>query len=468
MTCKPFEKRFYPQNEIAAQVVGFWGSGHGLAGIEGRFDTILKHGGLKDETVPEIDFSGADISGRSRMDLVLSLDLVLQKQIERQLRQYLHRQQSGQGLALLLQPKTGAILALAGLPTFNSNYFWQASDAHHNSLMRVRLDSGLIRPLLVRAAAVRRDGELAGALLPETVAAPDYGLHDQDIERYSALIGLREPVQGQLPNFDDPGPEQGTQNSGLNEAGGVTLIQLASTVAALVNGGWKTAPYLLNSVYEHGSKRLFQRSRRYISAGRHRIMSPAMGIRMRRELIGSNKASGDDFQMYRGSAVRVFTADGSSHYVMQNLIIAMIPRKMPEMLLLIVTSRDTLLPLPKSAEAGTDKLAAAAAELLPSLYHEGRMKKVVDIPDHPDRLNYERFLVGSRVSFHKQETVSGGMKMTMPKVTGCSLRKGLQRLNHHKILVRVKGSGIIAAQSPGPGSALDGVDECVLTLESKI
>lgn len=468
--CNPKEERFYPEHETAAQVIGFSGDGVGLAGVEGRYDTILRHGEFKGDTIPEIDFAGQNILGHSRMDLVLTIDLGLQKEIEQRLRRYMERQQASEGLAVLLQPETGAVLAAVVLPSFNPNYFWQSTDASHRSLFCNFLDPRLIRPLLVRAAAVRRNGALGRVLLPETVAAPDFGLPEKDIERYETAIGLYDTIQCLSPAGDGKEGGQGKTGQDQSIAGGVNVMQLATTVAGLVNGGWKIRPHVLNSVLDRSAGRRFHRSREFDGgAGRHRIMSPTMGVRMRRELFAANKRVADGFLLYTDSAVGLADKGGDRKYVMQDLLIGMMPRAFPTMLLAMATRRDYLYPLAKPAEKGTRRLAALGRELLPSLYRQAaEWKMAAHVPVGANKANYEQFLVSRSIDFQPRKVGAAGTDSLMPRVTGLSLRKGLRRLSRHNLRIRIEGSGRIVAQNPQPGKPLNNAGECVLTLAPEI
>lgn len=468
--CNPKEERFYPEHETAAQVIGFSGDGVGLAGVEGLYDTILRHGEFKAATVPEIDFAGQDILGRSGMDLVLTLDLGLQKKIEQRLRQYMELQQASEGLALLLQPDTGAVLAAVVLPSFNPNYFWQSTDASHRSLFCNFLDTRLIRPLLVRAAAVRRNGALGRALLPETVAAPDFGLPEKDIEQYERAIGLYERDQCLAPVCDGKEGEQRKTGQDQSFAGGVNIMQLATTVAGLVNGGWKIRPHVLDSVLDRSAARRFHRSRKFDGgAGRHRIMSPTMGVRMRRELFAAAKRDSNGFLLYTDSAVDVVTKDGVGKYIMQDILIGMMPKNFPTMMLALVTQRDSLYPLVKSTEKGTKRLAALGRELLPSLYRQAARKMSARVPVGENKANYGQFLVSRSIGdFQPQRAGAAGADSLMPRLTGLSLRKGLRRLSRHNLRIRIEGSGRIVAQNPQPGRPLNNAGECVLTLAPEI
>lgn len=110
--CKSEEVRFYPAHTAASHVLGFVGEGIGLAGVEGRYDTLLQPGAFRKEDVQEIDLSDQPILGRKATDVVLTLDIDIQKQLEKRFRSYLDQQGAVKGMGVLLEPLTGKVLAV--------------------------------------------------------------------------------------------------------------------------------------------------------------------------------------------------------------------------------------------------------------------------------------------------------------------------------------------------------------------
>ena len=53
----------------------------------------------------------------------------------------------------------------------------------------------------------------------------------------------------------------------------------------------------------------------------------------------------------------------------------------------------------------------------------------------------------------------------MPDLEGLSLRKSLQLLQGHNVKIRFRGTGRVVSQKPLPGTLLQGISECILTLE---
>lgn len=121
-------RRFYPQKELAAQILGFVGAdGRGLEGLERALDDHLRGRGaalqaLRDargrRLLPEL---GPDEDARTGHTVELTLDRNLQFLAEKALDDAMEQSRAAAGSALVLDPHTGEILALAHAPTFNPN-----------------------------------------------------------------------------------------------------------------------------------------------------------------------------------------------------------------------------------------------------------------------------------------------------------------------------------------------------------
>jgi cell division protein FtsI (penicillin-binding protein 3) len=465
---KPTEERFYPEHEAAADLIGYTGEGTGLAGIEGNCDTILQHGDFRSSSVPEIDFKNSRVLGSSKLDIVLTLDLEIQKAIEHKLRDYLKTNGATRGLALVMNARTGAILAWVSRPSFNPNYFWQAPDTIESSLFHEMIDSELYRNILIRAAAVRKNGELGGRLLPMTIAADNYGLQENEIRQYGEIFGLGEDFFCRLPVCTESIAQTDKDRSGIKEKGGISAQQFIIAAAGLLNGGWKVKPYVLDSIYDESQMRRYGRSKEYDSAERRRIMSPSMGIMVRMNLPHEQKAAAKDLFLHTSSVVRIVQEGVLSRYVMQDMVIGAMPVKSPEIIILMVTRQDNLNPLPAGLKHGSGDLADLGEKILPVAYKLAVHEVQRDFPKGRDTSNYNQFLISRRIDFQEQNPAAGQNGPVMPLVTGLSLRKGLQRLNAYNLKVRVEGSGRIVNQQPESGKPLNGIGECTLILESNI
>ncbi len=120
--------RFYPQKTLAAQTIGFTGlDGNGLEGIEFYYDNQLK--GSNFEYVVMKDALGqgfnsekttTDYSGKN---IVLTVDQTIQYITEKALKEAVDENGAKSGIAVVMSPKTGAILSIAQYPSLNPNSY---------------------------------------------------------------------------------------------------------------------------------------------------------------------------------------------------------------------------------------------------------------------------------------------------------------------------------------------------------
>ena len=125
----PEHDRFYPNSTLAAQVLGFTGiDGHGLEGLEFYYDRQLNGGEHKVTILKDAlgrGFDADQLSGLQQAgnNLVLTLDRHIQYIAEQALSEAVAKYKAKSGLAMVMNPKTGALLAIAHDPVFNLNTY---------------------------------------------------------------------------------------------------------------------------------------------------------------------------------------------------------------------------------------------------------------------------------------------------------------------------------------------------------
>lgn len=122
--------RYYPEKTLAAQTIGFLDrTGTGQYGMEGRFDELLrgKEGLISGATTTsgqQILGEGSGIqNAQDGSDIVISLDRVIQNAVEKILAEDVRTFDADSGQAIVIEPQTGKILAMAHAPTFDPNNF---------------------------------------------------------------------------------------------------------------------------------------------------------------------------------------------------------------------------------------------------------------------------------------------------------------------------------------------------------
>jgi cell division protein FtsI (penicillin-binding protein 3) len=130
-------RRFYPARELAASVIGFAGDGRGLEGIELLFDGLLRGEtvlaqGLKDARGNLLLADGIGQHGSIQGGgVVLTIDSTVQEIVETELEKTLRRTGAVAASAIVMEPASGRILALANTPGFNPNTFWKFKQADY-------------------------------------------------------------------------------------------------------------------------------------------------------------------------------------------------------------------------------------------------------------------------------------------------------------------------------------------------
>ena len=135
-------KRYYPNNNLASQVIGFCGSDNqGLDGIEAVYEEELKgeQGKIKkmtDATGGDILKEGEDyIPAIDGNDLILSIDSTIQGIAEKYLKEAcIDNKCTDGGNVVIMDPNNGDILAMAGYPNYNLNTPFEASDEETKKL----------------------------------------------------------------------------------------------------------------------------------------------------------------------------------------------------------------------------------------------------------------------------------------------------------------------------------------------
>jgi cell division protein FtsI/penicillin-binding protein 2 len=172
----PEHWRYYPEGTLASNIIGFLNRENiGQYGIEGYYNTELE--GKKGKIYAESDPFGRQITvGESKIinaqdgdTIVLTIDRIVQKEIEKILAESVERFKADSGQVIIMNPFTGAIIAMANYPTFDPNLF---SEAY--ILRKVEKDEEIYSTMPV----FKRDEK--GRYLPAT----DEDMEDDDIEKF--------------------------------------------------------------------------------------------------------------------------------------------------------------------------------------------------------------------------------------------------------------------------------------------
>lgn len=122
-------KRYYPYKTLLAHVLGYVGiDNQGLSGLELQYDKYLtgEAGAIKyfsDAKGNKLTLSDVYVKPQDGMDLQLTIDINIQKSVERELDNVVNMMNPDMALAVVMRPKTGEVLAMSSRPTFDPNNY---------------------------------------------------------------------------------------------------------------------------------------------------------------------------------------------------------------------------------------------------------------------------------------------------------------------------------------------------------
>ncbi|HYF11141.1 MAG TPA: penicillin-binding protein 2 [Actinomycetota bacterium] len=308
----PEERRRYPLGPLGAQVLGFAGADNvGLAGVELSLDHVLRGRPGKEVVVRDpfgriVDVLSAT-DERPGRDVFLTLDRRIQAEVEEVLDRTVQRWSARSATAIVLDPRTGEVLAMANAPTFDTNRFAEVppamqrnravSDAYEpGSTFKLipvagALSEGLVLPTttFTLAPTIR----VADRVIGEHDARPTETMSVSRILSESSNVGTVTLAQqlgetrlarwidrfgfGRPTGIDFPGETRGIVlpaerwsgstigNVPIGQGIAVTPLQMAAAYAAVANGGVWVEPHLLDHVA--GGRRARPVRRRVVTRG---------------------------------------------------------------------------------------------------------------------------------------------------------------------------------------------------------
>jgi len=295
------EQRFYPQFNLAAQVLGYAGvDNKGLAGLELSLNRQLAGRPGRERIVKDASGQAIDtITSRTERDgedVYLTLDHTLQSNAQAVLRDTVRKWHAKSATAIVLDPATGAVRTMAVAPGFDANDYpkvWRAFQ--RNRAVTDTYEPGSTFKLVTVAGALsdRLVSPTTRFTLPYSIQVADRVVHDAEprgtetmtvahILSHSSNVGAITLAQklgkqrlvrwikrfgfGKLTGIDFPGESQGIVlpeerwsgssigNIPIGQGIAVTPIQMASAYAAIANRGLWVQPHLVDHVGDGAPK----------------------------------------------------------------------------------------------------------------------------------------------------------------------------------------------------------------------
>jgi cell division protein FtsI (penicillin-binding protein 3) len=487
----PEPKRIYPNGHLMGQVIGITDiDSIGIEGIEYRYDRLLTgktrkitlkrdargHKILNDPSeIQEID--QYKTSGH---DIVLTIDSQIQYIVERQLKEGIEEMGGEKGMAIVMNPETGEVLAMASYPFLDPNNFSKFPEVNRRNLpiwyahepgstMKVFLASSALDDKKVNpnskfncengrrriGSAVIRDIKPRGTL---TVA---------EIVKYSSNIGASKIGEllgrdkyykylnkfgfGKKTGIGLPGESSGLLAAprkwgpielatiSFGQGISVTSLQLVTALSAIANGGYLMKPYVIEKIVGPDGNVIEQNSPEVVT----RAISYDTSYQMKQIMQGvvengtGKKAQIPGFSVAGKTGTAQIPNPKSGGYYSDRYIASFIgfaPVEDPAIVMVVVVEA------PRKKTHGGSVAAPIFKQIAEKvLFHMG--------------LSPKKVLVGMTV---------------MPDLSGMSVRDILKWSEEEGVKVKVKGSGFVTNQKPLPGDLIKEGMVCSIELKQKI
>jgi cell division protein FtsI/penicillin-binding protein 2 len=294
-------RRFYPNKELAAHVLGYVGvDGEGLEGLEATYDTQIR--GKPGTVLIHTDarrhaFSRFERPPTAGSTIESTIDEYLQHVAERELEAGIVAHRAEGGSAIIMNPLTGEILAMANGPTFNPNAYRDGTPAgRRNRAVQDLYEPGSTFKVVTASAAIEERVlpvttmidtapgfiRIGNSIVDEyqghnygTLSFRDVLIRSSNVgaikigfrvgvdrlSKYVSLYGFGRRVSPDFP-AESAGivwkPEQWTERALASVSMGyqvaVTPLQMAAAYSAIANGGEYIEPRILRAVYKDGRR----------------------------------------------------------------------------------------------------------------------------------------------------------------------------------------------------------------------
>ncbi len=516
-------KRFYPNNSLAAHVLGFVNTDEiGLGGVEQFYNEKIR--GESGKVYLEVDrarraFESYEVQPHPGQTVVLTIDQTVQYRTEQALSAAVERTHAKSGTALVMDPQTGEILALANVPTFDPNQpTREAAEGRANGALQsiyepgstfkivaysAAIEMGLVKPedkidcqmgQITVAGRLIHDHHAFGVLTiadalaqSSNVGAIKLGLlvGDESMYDYMKRLGFGSrtgiDLAGESPGILRPLSRWQPSSIGSLAMGqeiGVTPLQMAAAYCVLANDGLLVKPHLVRELRSPEGVATYQ-----AKAETRRALKPETAAALRNMLEGvtlrgtARKAQLDGYTAAgkTGTAQKIdpkTRAYSATKYI--GSFVGFAPVKNPAVVIIVVIDE------PQGSYHGGDVAAPVfreiAEQILPDLsvtpdteIRPGTAMIAQVSSASPQQLKAERTQTEAREatlprvvarSFSGQTkevvfAVATKRGALMPDLRGRSVRDAVRTCQQLGLRLEARGEGHALRQTPEPGAEVD-------------
>jgi len=494
-------RRSYPRAMLAANVVGYAGvDGEGLAGIEHSFDAQVRGRAGRVTLLRDARRGMYLVGGEGPNrpidgnDVVLTIDSVVQFIAERALGRAVEQYHAAGGVAIVMDPRDGRILAMASNPSFDPNSYRDFSpDERRNRAVQDQYEPGSTFKIVTASAGLEE-----GVVTPSQILDCGDGfiqigntqIHEHGHNRYGLItfedvmvhssnvgairVGLalgqerfyryiRRFGFGERSGVALPGEAQGRvrrteQWSQLSNASmsigqeiGTTPLQVLSAIATVANGGLRVQPRIVEKVIDAKGNAIYTPPQ----AAPVRVISEKTAAVLN-EILKTVVARGTGVQAALAEHVvagKTGTAQKAGRGGYTDKVVASfggyVPADRPQLAILVVVDE------PKGSEYGGTVAAPAFKEIAESTL------RYLNVPPSVPARTID-VAAPMLATFSQKPAPTAGSEV--PDLRGLDARAAVALATSAGFRVRASGSGVVQTQQPLPGEALPNDHQVVLTL----
>jgi cell division protein FtsI (penicillin-binding protein 3) len=512
-------RRFYPNQKLAGPVLGFVGlDASGLEGIELKYEDLLKRD-------PEKMLWGRDAKGNKLFlkdnlkkekndrdyNILLTIDSRIQYLVETQLKEAVESKMAKGAMAIVMDPRTGEVLAMAQEPGFNPNVFSRSNlELKKNRAINDSFDPGsTFKPFVVAAAleeGVLKEKEqifcengaykIANRVIHEAQRKRHGYLTYREVLKYSSNIGSAKIGQklgkdafyeyiksfgfGSKTGIDLPGEASGILRSAskwttvdaatiaFGQGISVTAMQLVTAFSAIANKGVLMKPYLVKAVVDQKGQLI----REYKPTIVRQIISAPTAFKMSSVLTDVVSASDGTGKNARIQNVSVAGKTGTSQKFdfasnrysserVRTSFVGFFPADDPQVVIYVMID-----------EPQRDKWGGVAAapvfrnigEQILRCY-DGNAVDAIEKSDEEIKKDTGIQLITSRENIPDESMRD---EKTMPDFRGMSIKKVLKLARERGIGLNAVGSGWAVRQDPSPGVPITEKATCTVVFSAGV
>jgi cell division protein FtsI (penicillin-binding protein 3) len=514
------DRRFYPNKELAAHLLGYVGlDNQGLNGLEFTYDSQIR--GKAGTVLVQTDarrraFARFERPPTTGSTVELTIDEYLQHIAERELHAGVVENKAAGGSAIIMNPHTGEILAMANEPTFNPNVYREFDEVDRRNravqdlyepgstfkvvTVSAALEEKIMTPdtlidtnpgrIQIGKAVIKESENHNYQVIPlsqviarsSNIGAIKIGfkLGTERLSRYVGLYGFGHQVSRDFPSESSGivwSPEKWTDLARAEVSMGyqvaVTPLQIVAAVSSVANGGEYMEPRVIHAVYKDGQRLVVapKVQRRIISAETAAEMTSIMEGVVSDEHGTAPKAQIQGFTVAGKTGTAAKLVGGHySHTEYNASFVGFVPSRDPAVAIVVVLDSPHG---PNRYFGGTVSAPIFERIAEATLRYMGIGQTIDPLPPvlvarHDGNATGVSAAASASIADGSESPtvsfVSDGPPGTMPDLHGLSAREALRKIMRLGLTARVDGSGFVIAQDPPAGAALDSISVGRVTL----